>query len=130
MRRAAMLCLAGLASAGCRIHFDESGSDGNPESPPGCVTISGQLAYYPMAASDFVGSQLLDHSGNMHTAVLVGTPPPVPGTGMVGGGIAFSPSTTSYVTLPNVPLPSQQGDALTIALWFNLSSIGATYVAL
>lgn len=110
-----VLRLAIILVAACgRFGFDDVVIDAT--ACPGVT--NGLLGYWPMEATDVVGTTVYDRSGASRHGTLIGAPPPVVTAGQLGDALDFTATTTAYVELPQLPVSATPGASTTVALWF------------
>jgi hypothetical protein len=119
--RRAWLLIA-LAACG-RVDFvsepprDAQNTDANPDADA-CEMSIGLAGHWSLDSADVVGNTIVDRSGRGQHGTLVGTPPPVVGTGHVGDALDFTATTVAYAELATVALDTTMGGSNTISLWF------------
>ena len=118
-----------LACTGCRAHFDDQATgDAARDTRDACTEIPGLLAYYPMNAGDLAGTAVRDHSGNARDGTLLGdslVKPSIVSMGHADESMDFRGTTTGnleYIEIGNLPLPTSNGEGVTISMWINRAS--------
>lgn len=122
-----------LVTAGCgRVAFDaRTDADSRPPDTsavdaPNCTPIAGLLAHFPLDTAGIIGGVVRDRSGSAADGTIMGTPAPMPVPGRLGEALDFGATTTAYIDVAGLSLPSGAGQSTTISLWFSRGAVGST----